>query len=252
MDATHQMYFSTENLEKLKDGYSAIDAQRREVMDAFALRTFSNDMAREYAHHGFLRRVKTLHRCILNVYDLCPPTRTDKLSSNELSDLVINLQSFVFNVFGCMDNIAWIWVYERGISLSRKQIGLSKEYKKIRASFSPDFQLFLSNYDEWFKIVGELRHALAHRIPLYVPPYYVTTDEAKKLAELEEEKTKMLRQHRYDDYERLDEEIESIGTFVPHMTHSFSEKSEPFVFHAQLIADWSTVHSISIRFIKEL
>ncbi|MCB9945710.1 MAG: hypothetical protein H6851_19060 [Geminicoccaceae bacterium] len=85
-----------------------------------------------------------------------------------------------------------------------------------------------------------------------MPPFNVTDEEAKKLAELEEEKRQMLRQHRFDDYERIDEEIESIGTFIPCMMHSFSEQSKQVVFHAQLIADWNTVHSISMKFIDEL
>lgn len=106
------MYFSHENLDSLKDGYKTIDPKHREMMDAFALRSYANNKSYEFAHHGFLRRAKTLRRCISNVYELCPPERSTKLSSYELTDLVIYLQSFIFNTFGCMDNIAWIWLHE--------------------------------------------------------------------------------------------------------------------------------------------
>ena len=33
-------------------------------------------------------------------------------------DLTINLQSFMFNVFGCLDNLARIWVIERNVTNS--------------------------------------------------------------------------------------------------------------------------------------
>ena len=153
----------------------------------------------------------------------------------------------------CLDLASWEQIKQKdGKDFSRTKIGLSKNCEDFRNTFSEKFQEFISGFDDWFREIGDFRHAVAHRIPLYVPPFNVTDEEAKKLAELEEEKRQMLRQHRFDDYERIDEEIESIGTFIPCMMHSFSEQSKQVVFHAQLIADWNTVHSISMKFIDEL
>src|SRR5664279_1765173 len=53
----------------------------------------------------------------------------------------------VAGAFGCLENLAWIWVLEKnirgkaGAALGRYDIGLGKQY--VRASFSPEFQTFL-------------------------------------------------------------------------------------------------------------
>jgi len=47
---------------------------------------------------------KALHR--ERLLDIPTRERFDKPSRNECLDLAINLQSFIFNVFGCIDNLA--------------------------------------------------------------------------------------------------------------------------------------------------
>ena len=96
------------------------------------------------------------------------------------------------------------------------------------------------------------RHALAHRIPLYVPPYIVNNEEAAKEYELEQARREALRKREFDEYERLTNELEGIGKFIPWMTHSFNEKSRQVVFHVQIIADWNTVVEISEKFLAEI
>ena len=45
-------------------------------------------------------------------------------------DAATAIQAFTMNAFGCLDNIAWIWVYEKdiksgdGTELQRKNVGL--------------------------------------------------------------------------------------------------------------------------------
>jgi hypothetical protein len=192
------------------------------------------------------------------VYRICPPERDDKLSADELSDLTINLQGFVFNTFGCLENLAWIWVKEKDIRnnqgepLPKNQIGFGAKYELVRESFSGDFQNYLKGLSEWFLQMENFRHALAHRIPLYVPPYVLNKSEAAKEQEIERSRREALRRHDFDEYERLTIELEDIGKFVPWMTHSFSERSRQVVFHAQMIADWNTIVEISEKFLVEL
>jgi hypothetical protein len=129
--------------------------------------------------HSYKPREIERKRYVQNVYTIYPPDRTDKPSSDELDDLSINLQSFVFNVFGCIDNLAWIWVKEKqlknkkGELLSGGSVGLMSEERNriVRESFSRDFQDYLNRMKDWYKHLENFRHALAHRIPLYVPPY---------------------------------------------------------------------------------
>lgn len=252
------MYFTNQQLEQLRLAYSDVDKKYQSLLEIYAFRSFKNEQAAEFAKHGFMRRVKTLARCIHNVYRICPPDRDKKLSTDELSDLAINLQSFVFNVFGCLENLAWVWVKEKDIRnnkgelLANFQIGFGSKYEYVRNSFSYEFRSYLDGLNEWFSQMENFRHALAHRIPLYIPPYIVTNEEAAKEHELEQARREALTRHEFEEYERLTNELEAIGKFVPWMTHSFNEKSRQVVFHAQIIADWNTVIGISEKFLAEI
>ena len=108
-------FYKPHQLGDLQVGYCTVNpAYERLMFQYFSLR-LTNESAHEYARHGFVRRLGTLKRCIENVYSIYPPERFDKPSRDECLDLAINLQSFVFNVFGCLDNLAWIWVNERAV-----------------------------------------------------------------------------------------------------------------------------------------
>ncbi|PZP84032.1 MAG: hypothetical protein DI582_09790 [Azospirillum brasilense] len=252
------MYFSAADIRKLYTAYEEIEGKYQSLLLAFAMRSFASKEAAEFAMHGFTRRVKTMKRCIENIYRICPPDIDRKPSSDELSDIAINLQAFVLNVYGALDNLAWVWVKEKGIvgkagaPLTNREIGFAEKYRTVRDSFSPEFQAYLKTLDQWFAHVEEFRHALAHRIPLYVPPYASNEEEVKKERELDALRMAALKKHQFEEYKRLSDEIEALGTFVPWMTHSFGENSPQAVFHAQIIADWNTVMQVWEKFIEEL
>jgi hypothetical protein len=73
--------------------------------------------------------------------------------TEELSDATINVQSFVFNVFGALDNLAWIWMEEHGqkradgTPIPDGHIGLGPKNTSVRATFSTDFQTYLATLD---------------------------------------------------------------------------------------------------------
>jgi hypothetical protein len=102
------MYFKPDQLVELKEGYQTVNPAYERLMGEYLSLRLTNEAAYEYVRHGFVRRLGTLKRCIENVYSTYPPERSDKPPRDECLDLAINLQSFVFNVFGCIDNLAWI------------------------------------------------------------------------------------------------------------------------------------------------
>ncbi len=254
----NRVYFSEENIKKLIEAYCDIGEKYNTTLLALTTRQFKEPKSAEFALHGFTRRIKTMKRCIDNIYEICPPNIERKPSWEELSDIVINLQSFILNVYGALDNLAWVWATEKRIlnkkdmPLLNTQIGFSSKYNYIRESFSPAFKDYLNTLDKWFSHIEEFRHSLAHRIPLYVPPYTLSKEEIKRDQEIGKLKIIALRKHKFDEYERLDAEQEALGKFTPWMTHSFSEKSPQAVFHAQIIADWNTVIEIAKHFLEEL
>jgi hypothetical protein len=108
------MYYSDEALNELKAGNQTIDAKLNHLIEKYFLLALKDSGAREFATHGYTRRLKVMVRCIDNVFRMIPPDRVGLPSRDELLDATINIQSFVFNVFGSIDNLAWIWVPEKG------------------------------------------------------------------------------------------------------------------------------------------
>jgi hypothetical protein len=183
------MYFTEKALQDLKREYETIQPKHAALMEAYLGRDYKDERAKEFAQHGFLRRIKSMARSIANVFTLLAPERTSIPSSEERHDAEINIQAFLFNTFAATDNLAWVWIAEKNIrrpdgsEIPHRQIGLRKQ--RIRESFSADFQAYLQSLDQWFGHLEDFRHALAHRIPLYIPPYMLDPKEAKAYRELE-------------------------------------------------------------------
>lgn len=118
---------------------------------------YRDDRTREFVLHGLCRRLKTMTRCLENVFNIIPPNRVVAPSIEARTDAAINIQAFVFNTFGAIDNLAWIYVYESGLTreggepLRRMDVGLRENNELVRQSLSMDFQEFLAGKQEWFE-----------------------------------------------------------------------------------------------------
>jgi hypothetical protein len=166
-------FYTQEQLLDIQSKYSTIGGKADDLLLRFVEHRFSNEQAREYARQGFARRVQTIGRCIENAFNIIPPGTSEVPSKEKLRDAGINIQACVANVYGSVDNLAWIWVYEHGLAdrLSRKQVGLRKHNTKVRETLPAELLRYLENLDNgWFDWITDYRDALAHRIPLYIPP----------------------------------------------------------------------------------
>jgi hypothetical protein len=252
------MHFSDETLRELRNGYQTVKAKFEALFIRYVASHFADAKAREYATQGFSRRLQIMVRCIDRVFEILPPDRTEAPTRDQLSDAAINIQAFVINVFGSIDNLAWVWVCEKGLTrdngrpIPNTLVGLGAKNELVRASFSAKFQVYLKGLDAWFDYLENFRHALAHRIPLYIPPYVVTKDKEAAHRELEDRMTDAIKRRNYADYERLSVEQMKLGMFSPLILHSFEEKAKPVVFHAQLLADFNTVEALGWKMLDEL
>jgi hypothetical protein len=252
------MTFSNEQLQELSDGQRSVGDKHARLMEGYLSRRYENVRAKEYARHGFLRRIKILTRCIENVFSILPPNLTELPTTNELSDAAINLQAFVFNVFGSIDNLAWIWVLERqivetnGSQLRANYVGLRENNTIVRGSFSEQFRAYLAGLDSWFEYQENFRHAIAHRVPLYIPPYIVHPDNLVAYQTFTNQMTDAFNNREFAEYNRLSNEQDMLGSFSPRMLHSFEETRQPIYFHFQLLADFNTVDEIGLKMIEEL
>lgn len=252
------MYFEADEVAGLYEGLNEIDAKFRELRESFVLRPFQTAGAREHADHDFSRRLSALKRSVDCVFDILPPERTDIPDGTKTSDATTNIQAFVMNAFGCCENLAWIWVFERnirkpsGAELPQGWVGLGQKYCTIYDSFSADFRDYLNGRHEWFRHLKDFRDSLAHRIPLYIPPFTLEPENAEWWSALEAEALAALRLGDIDREAQLRTEQKALARFAPIMTHSFSAGAPIVVFHPQLLADFNTIHEIGSEFLKEL
>ena len=164
----------------------------------------------------------------------------------------------MFNVFGGIDNLAWIWVCEKGhkrrdgTPILDIQVGLGPKSTSVRSTLSQDFQEYLRGLDAWFEHLSELRHALAHRIRLYIPPYVIASNDKPAYRELEAKMNEAIKQHKFEEYDRLSTEQMKLGRFRPWVQHSFEEGAKPVVFHPQMLADFNTIDELGHKMLEEL
>ena len=213
------MYYSDDALKNLANGYAALGGKLNTLLEKYILLDLENPRAQEFARQGFARRLKVLVRCIANVFDEIPPERAGLPSRDELTDATINIQSFVFNVFGATDNLAWVWMAENGqkrgdgTPILDTYVGLGPKNVSVRGTLSQEFQDYLKTLDAWFGHMADLRHALAHRIPLYIPPYMIETKDEPAYREFEARMAEAAKKGDFKEYDRLSVEQLSLGRF---------------------------------------
>jgi hypothetical protein len=252
------MIFTTDDLNRMRGELALVQSKRDQLTLKYLYRTYSNLRAREYATQGFVRRLSTLARCIHTVFAIIPPEQGDKPSKETKTDAEINLQAFTFNLYGALDNLAWIWVYEKAITKPNGQplpsilVGLGRKNTVVRDSLSTEFRALLTSFDPWFKNLDEYRHALAHRIALYIPPYTVPKTREAAYRALQERMNEAIERRDFREYDRLNEAQDAMGQFRPVILHSFEEPSGTVAFHPQMLTDFTTIVVIAEKMIAEL
>jgi hypothetical protein len=248
-------YLTQEQIAKIEERLAEIEPRYNRLLLAVSHRKYSSEQAAEYARHGYLRRLGTVRRCIENVFTLIPPDMNDIPHRNVLHDAQINIQAFVANVYGCIDNLAWVWLYESGLAtkIHRNRVGLRSKHTEVRATLSTNLQIYLQEIDPWLDYLIEYRDALAHRIPLYIPPGGVPTKNVDAYNDLAQRIMDAL--YILNDgfeYERLSAEQEKLLVFQPLITHSVKETTAHFAFHVQMLADFVTVEELGYKMLDEL
>jgi hypothetical protein len=248
-----------EDITKLENERSMVAGKADSLALKFMARTYKTSLGWEHATQGFGRRLRTLARAIENVYVVTPPARTEHPTSDERIDLGINLQAFVFNVFGAIDNLAWIWVAELpvvelgGKPLRPQWIGLRSNHEFLRSTLSPTFRARLETFDPWLQYQEGFRHALGHRVPLYVPPYILFGEKQQSAYdELEERKNEAMRRKDYDVIDQLNAQQDALGVFKPLMSYVSAEDPKTVPYLSQILCDFHTVEELGLLMLREL
>lgn len=209
--------------------------------------------ARLHLQQGVGRRLGVLKQTVEKIFELFPPAQERPLQREELTDVQINLHAFVINLSGVFDNWAWAFMFKHGLhqQIGRRSVGLFKREtlrvlpEGLREHLASDVMT------KWHGAYAKAyRDALAHRIPLYIPPATWTDADREKYEMLETQKVDCIRR---GEWQRLDEvwtEQDAIGRACPMFLHEFGEDEErrPVLLHPQVLCDAATVVDCGRRF----
>lgn len=245
-------FYTISQIDELKEEH--IEAGRRFInlywkfSDLWAREIIKDKKALEFLLHGASRRVKVIKRCIDNIYEIFPPDRESLLKNDELTDVVINMHAFLINSYGLLENLAWAWIYEKEIKSlinNKWQVGLFKA--ETQEHFTEKFRAYLNteNIQNWNSdYLVNYRDALAHQIPLYVPPKHLTPEQIEKEKELEIKIRLFIKSNDFDAVELLRNEQENLGSVAPMFIHSLTTENKYAILHYQIINDFKTIEEI--------
>lgn len=170
------MFYSKEDIETLQKEWNMFNINFRKLIDELTQldQRITTQEAREYLQHGVMRRIFLIWRCISKIFIVYPPDRITALNEEERFEVNISLHSLFMNVFGILDNLAWVLSYEKNYGLDKRDIGLFSNAYKSKLTDGFKTYLYSDRMRNWHFIhLKEYRDSLAHRIPLYVPPHGV-------------------------------------------------------------------------------
>ncbi|MCC7251607.1 hypothetical protein [Hyphomicrobium sp.] len=253
------MTYTAAALAELAEEQAKVPEATALLTERFLAWPFRNARAREMAHHGFVRRLRSIATCVHNVFGELPPGQAEPPDDEVRHNAEVNVQASVVHAYGACDNLAWVWVCERNITqasgapLPDQWVGLKPGNNAVRNSFSAEFRAHLATFDPWFnEYLKDFRDALAHRIPLYIPPYVVFAADADKYKQLEQDEMQALLHGDLDLATQLKAQRDELMHFRAWMQHSFVEEAGRVGFHAQLLADFNTVVDLGNRVLDEL
>ena len=250
------MSYSEDGLQELEKKFLDLREKNNDLLLHFLERKYVNNKAREFVQHGLCRRLRLMIRCIEKVFEVLPPDTQDVPEEDVIHDVTVHLQAFLFNTYGCLDNLAHIWVWEMNVKgrdgqpIRRERIGFGEQNREILDSLPETFTRYLSEVREWRKDLENFRHALAHRIPLYIPPGYLIEGKAEEYYKLQRQINEAACKLDFRTADQLEEEQSALLSFHPMATHSFDEGPKIMFFHPQMLNDFHIVQEIASKLLS--
>jgi hypothetical protein len=95
------------------------------------------------------------------------------------------------------------------------------------------------------------RDGIAHRIPLYIPPYVIEEPSAEQYKTLDAAAIAATLAGDQAEYDRLRGKQRALGKFHPWMIHSVLDRAPTIVFHEQMLRDYVAVDAYCWTLIEE-
>tara|TARA_B100001057_G_C22793750_1_gene928723 strand:+ start:454 stop:1209 length:756 start_codon:yes stop_codon:yes gene_type:complete len=230
-------------------------ARGSKLTTSFLTHRFKNERAERFSREGFARRLGYLEHIFERIEEIYPPNCTNA-DRRVVRDAEVLLQSFTMNVFGALDNLAWVWALEndlrnaKGSPLGPSEMVFSgRRSKALRKSLSKELKNSVDESADWFDIIGLYRHGVAHQIPLYIPRN-LNPKEVRKVEEYRAEINNCIKRGDWRRVSELNSRIYALGDFGPYM--ALCEPHPPMLLHPQMVCDYATVVNLGELILKAL
>ena len=250
------MIYSDEGMRELSDQFVGIQGKCNKLITEYSEKEFRNEKAKNYVQYGLCRRLSLITQCIERVFEALPPDTNEFPDENLIYGVTVHLQAFVINAYGCLDNLAHIWVLEENVTkengnpLPLNYIGLGPKNKTVLESLPKKFAKYLVEKRSWYNKLESFRHALAHRIPLYIPPGYLTDEKEERYIEIQMRIDEARREKDREQANRLENEQADLLEFLPIAAHSSGDSTSILYFHPQMLNDFHMILELASRMLS--
>jgi hypothetical protein len=209
-----------------------------------------NEKVRQYLHHGVGRRLNVMQLAIRKIYELFPPDQVEILPKETINEVQVYLQAFVINVAGIFDNWAWAFVLRHGLLDAvggRRGVGMFLRSTQQCLPQSLNIYVTTDPIRNWYAVyMKDFRDALAHRIPLYVPPSRLDPSLMETYRAMGVRKEELYAAQDWDELQRVSDEQERLGKAYPVFLKDFERPAVPM--HPQINGDGVTVLDFANNF----
>ena len=187
-------FYSNEYIKILKEEFRLFDtdkSQYAEIVELIA-KIAPNDKQTQlynFAYYGILRRIEILNKCVENIFNIRNFYLETIPDNNELLDITINLQCFVVNLYGVLENLAWVYAICINFKDSKYETSFFGKKNKLLDTLPENIRNSFVGDEKWLKYIKNIRDLLAHQEPFYIPPYCVIMEKRDKWQVLEQKKS---------------------------------------------------------------
>ena len=169
----------------------------------------------EHLSQGAGRRVGILAHCLTTIFEKFPPGSAAPLERPVLYDVQVAHHAFVVNLYGFFENLAWAFILRHALETKvggRKNIGLFlKSTQRLLPVPIRDYlasPTMVAWHNDYLK---NYRDALAHRVPLYIPPSAISDTDVAELMSLRERERVAILERNWNVLEEIRERESAVG-----------------------------------------
>lgn len=192
--------------------------------------------AKKFMLHGVARRLGLIRHTAARIFEAFPPEQKAPLGREKLEDINVYLHGFVLHVNALQDNLAWAFVHEFDVTIDPRNVSLFKKALQKHLPAAVREYVTRNDIEKWRgEYATDFRDALAHRIPLYVPPAQLSKEEGERAEELQHIFNDCIAKFDLEGLIKAQDEINALGSASPYYLHD--GKGIQIVLHPQIVCD---------------